>query len=95
MSGKAPPARPLRALDPQLRRDGPSHLGWELGRGRRRVIRRFRLHEVTERMAAGGEIDWAQVAAELGYTDQPHLIRDFGDLFGEPPTHYSRRYPHR
>jgi AraC-like DNA-binding protein len=66
-----------------------------VGIGPKWVIRRFRLHEVTERMAAGGEIDWAQLAAELGYTDQPHLIRDFGDLFGEPPAHYSRRYPHR
>jgi AraC-like DNA-binding protein len=57
------------------------------------VIRRYRLHEVTERMAAGGPVDWAGLAVELGYADQAHLVRDFTDLFGEPPTYYARRYP--
>jgi AraC-like DNA-binding protein len=57
------------------------------------VIRRYRLREVTERMAAGGRVEWAAVAADLGYADQAHLVRDFTALFGEPPTHYARRYP--
>lgn len=56
------------------------------------VIRRYRLHEVTERMAAGSRIDWAGLAAELGYADQAHLARDFTSVFGEPPTHYAARY---
>ncbi|MGB3437518.1 MAG: helix-turn-helix domain-containing protein [Actinophytocola sp.] len=63
-----------------------------VGIGPKWVIRRYRLHEVTERMAAGGEIDWAGLAADLGYADQGHFIRDFKSMFGEPPTWYARRY---
>jgi len=63
-----------------------------VGIGPKWVIRRYRLHEVTERMAAGGEIDWAALAADLGYADQGHFIRDFRSMFGEPPTWYARRY---
>ncbi|MBW0104730.1 helix-turn-helix domain-containing protein [Pseudonocardia sp. KRD291] len=66
-----------------------------VGVGPKWVIRRYRLHEVTERMAAGDPVDWAALAADLGYTDQPHLVRDVTGLFGEPPTHYARRYPAR
>ena len=63
-----------------------------VGIGPKWVIRRYRLHEVTERMAAGGEIDWAALAADLGYADQGHFIRDFRNMFGEPPTWYAERY---
>jgi AraC-like DNA-binding protein len=63
-----------------------------VGIGPKWVIRRYRLHEVTERMAAGGEIDWAALAADLGYADQGHFIRDFKNMFGEPPTWYAQRY---
>jgi AraC-like DNA-binding protein len=59
------------------------------------VIRRYRLHEITERLAAGGDVDWARLAADLGYADQAHLTRDFTKLVGEPPTHYAERYPRR
>ncbi len=63
-----------------------------VGIGPKWVIRRYRLHEVTERMAAGGEIDWAALAVDLGYADQGHFIRDFRAMFGETPTHYAARY---
>ncbi|MFJ6670988.1 DUF6597 domain-containing transcriptional factor [Actinosynnema sp. NPDC091369] len=63
-----------------------------VGVGPKWVIRRYRLHEVTERMAAGGEIDWAALAADLGYADQPHFVRDFAAMFGETPTRYAERY---
>ncbi|MGY0497852.1 helix-turn-helix domain-containing protein [Nocardia sp. FBN12] len=55
-------------------------------------MRRYRLHEVTERLADGVEIDWAALAAALGYADQAHLSRDFRTIFGEPPTRYAQRY---
>jgi AraC-like DNA-binding protein len=64
-----------------------------VGPGPKWVIRRYRLHEVVARLEAGGPVDWADLAATLGYADQGHLSRDFGDLFGEPPTWYARRYP--
>ena len=65
-----------------------------VGIGPKWVIRRYRLHEVTERLAAGTgtEIDWAALAAELGYADQAHFVRDFRAMFGESPTWYAERY---
>ena len=63
-----------------------------VGIGPKWVIRRYRLHEVTARMADGGTIDWAALAADLGYADQGHFIRDFKTMFGEPPTWYAQRY---
>ncbi|TCK24721.1 helix-turn-helix domain-containing protein [Pseudonocardia endophytica] len=63
-----------------------------VGLGPKWVIRRYRLHEVTERLATGATIRWADLAGELGYADQSHLSRDFTALFGEPPGWYARRY---
>lgn len=63
-----------------------------VGVGPKWVIRRYRLHEVTERLATGAEMDWAALASELGYADQAHFVRDFKDIFGEPPTWYAERY---
>jgi AraC-like DNA-binding protein len=57
------------------------------------MIRWARLRELTDRLAAGGRVDWAVLAAELGYADQAHLSRDFRALVGEPPTSYAGRYP--
>ena len=53
------------------------------------VIQRYRLHEASERIARG-EKDWAGLAAELGYSDQPHFVRDFKRLVGETPERYAR-----
>ncbi|WP_086819699.1 helix-turn-helix domain-containing protein [Allokutzneria sp. NRRL B-24872] len=63
-----------------------------VGIGPKWVIRRYRLHEVTERLARGEPIDWAVLAADLGYSDQAHFVRDFRAMFGEPPTRYAQRY---
>ncbi|SFB13964.1 AraC-type DNA-binding protein [Amycolatopsis marina] len=63
-----------------------------VGVGPKWVIRRYRLHDVTERLAAGVEVDWASLAAELGYADQAHFTRDFKEMFGESPTWYAARY---
>ncbi len=40
---------------------------------------------------APGAADWADVAAEHGYTDQAHLIHDFRALTGITPTAYRPR----
>ena len=63
-----------------------------VGIGPKWVIRRYRLREITERLAAGGPVDWAGLAAELGYADQAHLVRDFRAMVGETPTWYAQRY---
>jgi AraC-like DNA-binding protein len=62
------------------------------------VVRRYRLLEAGELArhgegplrAAGG---WAALAAELGYSDQAHLTRDFTAHFGVPPAAYAARQP--
>lgn len=63
-----------------------------VGIGTKWVIRRYRLHEVTQRLEQGAPISWADEAARLGYTDQAHFVRDFKTMFGEPPTWYAKRY---
>ena len=42
--------------------------------------RMVRFQNVLRHLAAGGKPDWAALSAELGYADQSHLIRDFGDF---------------
>jgi AraC-like DNA-binding protein len=59
----------------------------------KRVIRRYRLREVSQRLDEGAAVNWGRLAAELGYADQAHLTRDFAAVFGEPPTRYAQRYP--
>lgn len=52
------------------------------------VILRYRLHEALERAGRDTDIDWAGLAAELGYSDQAHLARDFTATLGVPPAVY-------
>jgi AraC-like DNA-binding protein len=53
------------------------------------VMRRARLHEAAERADGGELVDWAELAADLGYADQAHLTRDFTATIGVPPAHYA------
>ncbi len=53
------------------------------------MLRRLRLIEAAERVARGEEVRWAEVAAELGYSDQAHLSRDFTAAIGSTPTAYA------
>jgi AraC-like DNA-binding protein len=53
------------------------------------VIRRFRLQEAAAHATAGGDVDWAGLAAALGYYDQAHLVRDFTQTIGVPPARYA------
>lgn len=65
------------------------------------IIRRWRIIEAAEaaRLAVAGGEDWrgwAAVADELGYSDQAHLVRDFGRHLGVTPSAYvSRNIDHR
>ncbi|MFJ8537348.1 DUF6597 domain-containing transcriptional factor [Streptomyces sp. NPDC093591] len=53
-----------------------------------RVILRYRIHEALEHAGTRTDVDWATLAAELGYADQAHLVRDFTATVGVPPTAY-------
>jgi AraC-like DNA-binding protein len=61
-----------------------------VGAGPKWVLRRARLHEAATRAEQGVGIDWADLAADLGYSDQAHLTRDFTAAVGVPPARYSR-----
>lgn len=62
-----------------------------LGVGPKWVVRRTRVQEAAERVAAGLRVPWARTAQELGYYDQAHLIRDFRAQIGFTPEAYARR----
>jgi AraC-like DNA-binding protein len=53
------------------------------------VIRRFRVHEACERVAAGAPPCWSTLAQELGYFDQAHFIREFRAHVGGTPAQYA------
>ncbi|HEY9410029.1 MAG TPA: helix-turn-helix domain-containing protein [Jiangellaceae bacterium] len=54
------------------------------------VLRRARLQEAAARADSGDAVDWASLAADLGYADQAHLTRDFTAVVGDPPGRYVR-----
>jgi AraC-like DNA-binding protein len=53
------------------------------------VMRRARLHEAALRADTGDVVDWAALAADLGYADQAHLTRDFTATIGVSPARYA------
>ena len=53
------------------------------------VVRRFRLQEAAAHATEGGAVDWAGLAATLGYCDQAHLVREFTQTIGVPPARYA------
>jgi AraC-like DNA-binding protein len=53
------------------------------------VIRRYRLYEAAEATAHGDDVDWAELAGRLGYSDQSHLIREFTAAVGVSPARYA------
>jgi AraC-like DNA-binding protein len=54
------------------------------------VLKRYRVHEAAERIAAGESTDLARLAADLGYFDQPHFNGDFTEQVGVSPGNYLR-----
>lgn len=78
-------------------------LAAHLGIGRRRLERGFRRHvgltpkqfarltrfqAAIARLARSPEVRWADLAADLGFYDQAHLIREFRSFAGLTPTAY-------
>lgn len=61
-----------------------------VGVGPKWVIRRHRLQEAAARAATGTRLDLGALAAELGYSDQAHLTRDFASMVGVPPSQYAQ-----
>jgi AraC-like DNA-binding protein len=61
-----------------------------VGLGPKWVINRYRIHQAAEVAARRPRIDWARLAAELGYSDQSHLVREFTAAVGTPPARYAQ-----
>lgn len=62
----------------------------EIGLGPKAVARMIRFHHAC-RLALAGSAGWARIAADAGYSDQAHLVREFGELAGETPSAWVRR----
>ena len=54
------------------------------------VIQRYRLNEAAHQLAADPGINHASLAAELGYSDQAHFVRDFKRIVGMTPAAYAK-----
>ncbi len=83
-----------------------SRIADEVGWSHRHLIARFRqqvgltpkigarlvrLDAVWRRIEKRGPLDWGQVAADAGYADQAHLIRDFRQFTGTTPAEFLAR----
>src|SRR4051794_33247267 len=62
-----------------------------VGVGPKWVLRRYRLQEAAEQVAAGERSDWTRLALDLGYFDHAHFIRDFPAVVGRSPAEYERQ----
>jgi AraC-like DNA-binding protein len=56
------------------------------------LIQRRRLHDAVERLKAG-TTSLAEIAADLGYTDQAHFTQDFRTVTGMTPGRYLQDQP--
>jgi AraC-like DNA-binding protein len=80
-------------------------LAAEIGCSRRHLISRFREHvgvtpkllarilrfeRVVSLVDARTEMGWAEIAQVCGYYDQAHMIRDFNQFAGGPPSEFAR-----
>lgn len=54
------------------------------------VIQRRRLLDAAELVHSGERVAWADLAGELGYSDQAHLVRDFTAAVGTSPAAYAK-----
>ncbi|MGI6109040.1 MAG: helix-turn-helix domain-containing protein [Bacilli bacterium] len=53
-----------------------------------RILRVQRI--ICQRMMGGNDESIADIAAEMGYTDQSHMIREFRKYVGDSPSHYRK-----
>lgn len=61
-----------------------------VGVGPKWVIQRFRILDAAAAAHSGRPTNWAELAQELGFSDQAHLTRAFTHVVGTPPAAYQR-----
>jgi transcriptional regulator GlxA family with amidase domain len=97
LAARAVGDRELRRAEDLARLAGVSvrtlHRSFEryVGVGPKWILRRSRVQEAAERVASGAPVVWADLALELGYHDQAHLIHDFKAQIGFTPAVYAAR----
>jgi AraC-like DNA-binding protein len=64
--------------------------GEYVGIGPKWVVQRYRVLDAAAAAHGGEPVDWAALAADLGFTDQAHLTRVFRAVVGTPPATYRR-----
>lgn len=66
-----------------------------VGIGPKRQARLLRFREVVNAVHHRRHVDWARVAADCGFHDQPHLVHEFRAFSGMTPgTYLARMGPH-
>lgn len=97
-SFRALPGRRVRSV-----RELAERVGWsartlqhrvteQIGVSPKRWLRIERLHRAIAALLTGGRA-WSDIAADCGFADQPHMVREFVDLLGESPTTWRKRGP--
>jgi len=59
-----------------------------VGVGLKWVLMRARIVKVLKSVDSPEEIPWAQLAADLGYSTQSHLINEFKEIIGRSPSEF-------
>lgn len=62
-----------------------------LGVGLKRFVSIRRLHRAVESRLRNPATPWSRIAAETGYADQPHFVRDCRAFLGESPNEFLAR----
>lgn len=60
----------------------------QVGIGAKRYARLQRFRATVASVTRGQPIEWARVAADCGFHDQPHLVREFREFSGMTPSAY-------
>ena len=63
--------------------------GAQVGLSPKAFLRVVRFQEVLRAVGAGSTTDWARLAVELGFYDQPHFVNDFKAFTGYTPTDWN------
>lgn len=63
----------------------------QAGVGAKRFARLARFRSVVDLARRGARIDWTRIAADCGFHDQPHLVREFRAFAGMTPSAYLRQ----
>ena len=66
-----------------------------VGMSPKRYARLERFRAVVAQAHRNGRVEWSRVAADCGFYDQPHLVREFREFSGMTPSAYmAQRGPH-